>query len=110
MVMVPSPALKQLMSVYATVKVGNALTVKSVALLAVPLGVVTLIAPVVAPAGRVAVIWVALFTVKVADCPSKKVTAVAPVKLVPLITTDAPEPVQALVGAKLVMVGVADKV
>jgi hypothetical protein len=48
---------------------GNAFTVKLPELVPVPEGVVTLIGPVVAPAGRVAVICVALFTVNKADCP-----------------------------------------
>ena len=47
--------------------VGNELTVKLLELVAVPLGVITLIGPVVAPAGNVAVICVELFTVYVAD-------------------------------------------
>jgi hypothetical protein len=49
--------------------VGNAFTVKLLELVLVPESVVTLIGPVVAPAGRVAVICVALFTVNKAGCP-----------------------------------------
>jgi hypothetical protein len=48
---------------------GNALTIKLPELVPVPDGVVTLIEPVVAPAGSVAVICVALFTVNEAVCP-----------------------------------------
>src|SRR2546425_6530638 len=77
-------------------------TVKLLALLAVPPGVVTLSGPVVAPAGTVAVIVVAEPTVKLALVPLNR-TAVAPVKLAPLIATlvlTGP-----LVGVKLVTVG-----
>ena len=49
--------------------VGKTFTVKLLELVPVPKGVITLIGPVVAPAGRVAVICVALFTVNIADCP-----------------------------------------
>jgi hypothetical protein len=61
--------------------------VKLVELVAVPPAVVTLIAPVPAPEGTVAVICVAEFTVNVAVVPANR-TAVAPVKFVPVITTD----------------------
>jgi hypothetical protein len=44
-------------------------TVKLLELVPVPKGVATLIGPVVAPAGRFAVICVALFTVNKAGCP-----------------------------------------
>ena len=72
------------------VMVGAGIKVK-VPLLAVPPGVVTLIAP-VAPFPTVAVMEVALVTVKaVADVPPKA-TAVAPVKLLPVILTSAPVP------------------
>src|ERR1700704_2168063 len=77
-------------------------TVKLPALVAVPPAVVTLSGPVVAPAGTVAVIAVAEFTVKLALVPLK-VTAVAPVKFVPLIVTVVPT--GPLLGAKLVIVG-----
>ena len=65
------------------------LTVKLVVLVAEPAGVVTLIGPVVAVEGTVAVIWVAEFTTNVA-ATLLNVTAVAPVKFVPVIVTDAP--------------------
>jgi len=84
--------------------VGRALTVKLVALLAVPLGVITLMFHVLAPLGKTAVICVLLFTVNVAAIPLN-VTLVAPVKLVPVIVTVVPELTQALLGVKLVIVG-----
>ena len=75
----------------------------ALALVAVPTGVVTLIGPVVAPVGTVASIEVAEVTVEFALTPLK-VTAVAPVKFVPLIVTlvmtGGP-----FVGVKLVIVG-----
>src|SRR5213594_768399 len=77
-------------------------TVKLEALAAVPPGVVTLIVPVVAPVGTVAVICVAELTVNVAVVPLN-FTAVAPVKAVPVIVTLAPT--TPVVGEKLVMAG-----
>jgi hypothetical protein len=53
-------------------------------------GVVTVMSTVPVPAGEVAVIWVALLTVKDAAAVPPKLTAVAPVKLVPVIFTDVP--------------------
>jgi hypothetical protein len=79
-----------------------AFTLKLVALVAVPAGVVTLIGPVVAPAGTVARSELSETTVKLAPT-ALKVTAVAPVKFVPLIVTLAPT--APLVGVKLVIVG-----
>src|SRR5438046_2188491 len=81
---------------------GGLITVKLLALLAVPSEVVTLIGPLVAPAGTVAVIAVAEPTVKLALVPLNS-TALAPVKLVPLIVTLAPT--GPLPGVKLVIVG-----
>jgi len=82
---------------------GATSTVNALALVAVPTGVVTLIGPVVAPVGTVASIEVAEVTVEFALTPLK-VTAVAPVKFVPLIVTlvmtGGP-----FVGVKLVIVG-----
>src|SRR5205807_793103 len=77
-------------------------TVKLLALLVVPPGVVTLIGPLEAPAGTVAWIAVAELTVKLAPV-APNCTAVAPVKFVPLIVTLVP--VGPLLGAKLVIVG-----
>ncbi len=82
------------------------MTVKLVALVAVPLGVVTLIGPVVAPVGTVTVIRVpAGFTLKVVALTLLKLTDVAPVKLVPVITTEVPT--GPLVGLNDVIVGTA---
>jgi hypothetical protein len=55
----------------------------------VPAGVVTANFPVVAPAGIVALIWVALLTVKAADVPFSA-SEVAPVKFVPVMVTELP--------------------
>ena len=66
--------------------VPNLFTVKLPALVAVPAAVVTLIVP-VAPAAGVAVICVAEFTINDKALVPPKFTAVAPVKLVPVITT-----------------------
>ena len=73
------------------------LTVKSVALVAVPPPFVTLILPVVAVEGTVAVIWVAEFTTNVAVTLLKVTPVVVkltpltvPLKFVPVIFTDAP--------------------
>jgi hypothetical protein len=85
------------------VVVGTALNVKEDALVPVPAGVVTLIVPVV-PAPGVAVIWVDEFTVYEPAFVPPKVTAVAPVKLVPMITAEVENP-QPLDGVKLVIVG-----
>ena len=90
--------------------VGMAFTVNEAALVPVPDGVVTLIGPLVAPTGSVVVIWVALFTVKgVAGVPLK-LTAVAPVKLVPVMTTVVGVvPAQPLLGVKLLTVVTAGR-
>ena len=80
---------------------------KLLALVAVPPEVVTLIGPVVAPLGTLAVIDVAAVTVKVALTLLNR-TAVAPLKLVPLIVTLVPT--GPLVGVKLVIVGGLDTV
>jgi hypothetical protein len=65
------------------------LTVKLVVLVTEPAEVVTLIGPVVAPAGTVAVILVDETTLNIAVRPLK-VTLVAPVKFVPVIETVVP--------------------
>jgi hypothetical protein len=83
--------------------VGAGMTVKLLALVAVPPGVVAAIGPVVAPEGTVAVIWVEELTVKVVALVPLNFTAVAPVRLVPVITTLVPTP--PLVGEKLAIVG-----
>jgi hypothetical protein len=73
------------------------LTVKFVALVAVPPGVVTLILPVVAPVGTVAVICVAEFTANVAvvvlnftELVVKLAPLTVPLKFVPVIVTEVP--------------------
>ena len=77
-------------------------TVNALELVAVPPGVVTLSGPDVAPAGTVVWIAVSELTVKLAFTPLN-LTAVAPVKFVPLIVTLVPT--GPLVGVKLVIVG-----
>jgi hypothetical protein len=72
------------------------------ALLALPFAVVTLTLPVV-PAATTAVILVALTTVNEVAAVPPKLTAVAPVKLVPVIVTVCPVPAE--VGLKDVIVG-----
>jgi hypothetical protein len=81
---------------------GAEVTVKLVALVAVPPGVVTLIFPVVAPAGTVAVIRESEATLNVA-ATFLNLTELAPLKPVPLIVTLVPT--GPLVGEKLLMVG-----
>ena len=77
-------------------------TVKFVALVPVPARFVTVILPVVAPVGTVAVIWVAELTVNVA-ATLLNLTAVVPVKFVPVIVTTVPT--GPLVGVNDVIVG-----
>ncbi len=83
------------------------ITAKLVELVPVPLGVVTEMDPVVAPAGTVVVIWVAEFTVNVAEA-EPNFTPVAPVKFVPVMVTTVPTFPE--VGEKLEMVGVVPPV
>jgi hypothetical protein len=68
---------------------GDRVTVKLPVLVPVPLGLVTSIGPLVAPAGTVAVICTSLSTVKLAVVPLKS-TAVAPVKPLPVMVTEVP--------------------
>jgi hypothetical protein len=77
-------------------------TAKSVALVAVPPGVVTVILPVVAPAGTVVTIWFAVFDVIVAVVPLN-FTEVAPVRFVPVMITEVPTGPE--LGVNEVMVG-----
>src|SRR2546425_569535 len=79
------------------------MTVNTLVLVAVPQGVVTLSGPVVAPVGTVSRITVAEVTVKGAALTPLNVTAVAPVRFVPLSITLVPT--SPLVGVKLVIVG-----
>lgn len=76
--------------------VGAGTTVKLEELVTLPPGVVIAIVPVVAPVGTVAVILVALFTVKLVAFVPLKDTAEAHEKLVPVIVTV--EPIDPLVG------------
>lgn len=72
----------------------------------VPEGVCTVTSTVpAAPAGEVAVIWAALSTVKPDAAVDPKRTAVTPVKLVPVITTEVPPAVEPDVGEIPVTVG-----
>src|SRR6476469_4182382 len=87
---VPAPPLVGLKMVIVGVGPGS---VKLVLL-------VTVIGPVLAPAGTVVLIWVGEATVKVALVPLKA-TAVAPVRLVPVIVTAVPA--APVVGLKLVI-------
>jgi hypothetical protein len=64
--------------------------VKFDGLVAVPPGVVTAIGPVLAPLGTVAVIFPAEFTVNVVALVPLNLTALAFLKFVPVIVTDAP--------------------
>jgi len=78
-------------------------TVKLVALVPVPLEFVTVIRPVLAPAGTTAVIWVEELTVKLVAATPPNFTEVVPVKLVPTIVTEVPT--GPLVGENEVIVG-----
>ena len=82
--------------------VGAGMTVKSLELVAVPPGVVTVMRPVVALVGTVVLICVLDTTVNVADVPLN-FTLVAPVKFVPLTVTAVPT--GPLVGVNEVMPG-----
>ena len=85
---------------------GAASTVKAVELTAVPPGVVTDNVPVVAPVGTAAVIVVELTTVYVVAAIPLNWTAVAPIRLVPvMVTTVVIGPEE---GLKNVIVGVVD--
>ena len=86
----------------ATDKSGGKMTVKLLALVAVPPGVVTVMVPVVAVVGTAVVICVLEFTVKVALTPLN-FTVEAELKFVPVIMTLVF--VSPLVGLKLLMTG-----
>jgi hypothetical protein len=83
----------------------GAATVKLDELVAVPPEVVTLSFPVVTPVGATAVMVVALVTEKLLAAVPLNLTAVAPVKFVPVRVTIVPT--VPLVGMKLVIVGAA---
>ena len=57
------------------------------------------------PAGEVAVIWVSELTVKLAELALPNLTAVAPVKLLPVIVTVVPPKVEPVDRLILVTVG-----
>ena len=80
-----------------------AVTVKFVALDAVPPGVVTLILPVIAPLGTTAVICVAELTAKLVAEVFLNFTSVAPERFVPVMTTEVPT--GPLIGTNDVIVG-----
>ena len=82
-------------------------TVKLVALVPVPPGVVTAIGPVTAPVGTSASTCVSWITWKLVAATPPNVTFVAPVKLCPVIATDVPT--GPLVGLKLAMEGTTEK-
>jgi len=71
----------------------------------VPNPVVTLTSTVPVPAGEVAVIDVAELTVKPVAGVAPKLTAVAPVKPVPVMVTEVPPAVGPVVGVVEVTVG-----
>ena len=89
-------ATRCLFSASVTLLEWTLLTVKFAVLVPVPLGVVTLILPVVAPVGTVAVICVAEFTVNVVALVVLNFTELVvkvgavPLKFVPVIVTDVP--------------------
>jgi hypothetical protein len=96
-------AIRCFLSVRLIDRVCLVTSVKLVALVAVPSGFVTVMGPVVAPAGTVAVICVAELTVNTAVVPLN-FTAVVPAKFVPVMTTDLPT--LPTVGENDVMVGI----
>ena len=70
-----------------------------------PLGVVTVMSTVPLPGGEVAVIWVALLTVKEPAALLPNLTAVAPEKLVPVMVTLVPPCIGPVFGLTLATVG-----
>jgi hypothetical protein len=74
----------------------------------VPPAVVTATSTVPTPVGEVAVIWVALSTVKEPAALLPNLTAVAPEKLVPVMVTLVPPDVGPVFGLTLVTVGSLD--
>src|SRR6266436_8341259 len=82
-------------------------TVKLVALVPVPPGVVTAMGPVTAPVGTSASTCVSEITWRLVAATPPNVTFVAPVKLCPVIATDVPT--GPLVGLKLAMAATTEK-
>ena len=72
-----------------------------------PPGVVTVMSTVVPaePAGDIAVIEISLLTVKLVAAVAPNLTAVEPVKPVPVIATEVPPAARPVVGEMLVTVG-----
>ena len=100
----PAPAVLGVM--LAIVGIGLlGMTVNMPVLVAVPPGVVTVMRPLLAPAGTMKVRVVAFTTVKPLIANSLRNKAVAPVKSVPVTVTVVPAAPE--VGVKLVMVGTA---
>src|SRR4051812_20866350 len=93
------PLLLSACATSLTVRFGGCRTVKFVALVAVPPGVVTATGPVVVPDGTVAVICVSELTVGELTAVPLNFTPVVPVKPVPVIVTDVPT--GPVVGVKL---------
>src|SRR5258708_20924111 len=92
-----------------TVRAGTQLNSSLQIMSLVPSSLDTNTSTVPTPAGEVAVIWVALLTVKEAAALLPKLTAVAPEKLVPVMVTLVPPDVGPVFGLTLVTVGsVAD--
>jgi hypothetical protein len=92
----PLPGLKLVIT-------GAVVMLKFVVEVVLPAGLVTEIAPVVVPLAMVAVICVELFTPKLAAALPLKVTAVVPMKPVPVIPTEMPAGPE--VGLKLDIAG-----
>lgn len=91
---------------FSAVMVGAGLgviTMKAVALVAVPLGVLTASRPEVAPVGITNESVVALTTVRLVIAAPFSVSMVAPVKSVPVTVTSVPT--RPLAGVKLAMLG-----
>jgi hypothetical protein len=96
-------AFEQMVCDPPAIAVGGESTVKIPVLVAVPKRVTTEINPVEALALSIAVIWESLSTVKEVAATPLKETEVAPVKLFPVMITESPELLQALIGLKLDM-------
>src|SRR5665213_2196674 len=92
------------------VMVGAGMNVKVPTEVPVPFGVVTLTFTAPLPAAVTAVIWVTESTVKLAAAVAPNFTHVAPVKLVPVMTTLVPPAAGPEVGASPATVGAGTKV
>jgi hypothetical protein len=101
----PEVGLNELIVGAPTVEV---VKVKSVAEDAVPELVVTETGTDPVPAGLIAVIWVVEFTVKLVAAVLPNVTAVTPLKFVPVRTTEVPPPAGPEAGLNELMTGALD--